>query len=192
MEGTLIVVDCQYDFIDGSLACLHSEQAVDAIIAAINDAPECKVLYSADWHSPSNQSFKINGGIWPVHCVQDTEGAMLHKKFESEIKNPEQRPNPNTLFLKGQDDVVEEYSAFHAKNSSGQELHTQIEGPVTVSGIASEFCVRETVLALQQKGLRPRILADGLGYVDEAEHRKNLADLEQKGIIIENSESRAQ
>ena len=73
---SLVIVDCQYDFIDGTLACKHSHEAVEAIIHFLN-THEVKALYTSDWHRPSNQSFKRNGGIWPDHCVQGTKGAEL-------------------------------------------------------------------------------------------------------------------
>lgn len=65
---SLVIVDCQYDFIDGSLACSGSHEAVAYLIDFIN-RHEVEVLYTSDWHSPTNQSFTVNGGIWPIHCV---------------------------------------------------------------------------------------------------------------------------
>ena len=77
---SLIIVDCQYDFIDGTLACKHSHEAVEAIIHFLN-THEVKALYTSDWHRPSNQSFKRNGGIWPDHCVQGTKEQSLIRNF---------------------------------------------------------------------------------------------------------------
>ena len=68
----LIIVDCQYDFIDGTLACAHSHEAVAWLVDFIN-THEVRVLYTSDWHSETNGSFKKNGGIWPVHCVAGSE-----------------------------------------------------------------------------------------------------------------------
>ena len=59
---SLVIVDCQYDFIDGSLACSGSHEAVAYLIDFIN-RHEVEVLYTSDWHSPTNQSFTVNGGI---------------------------------------------------------------------------------------------------------------------------------
>ena len=69
----LIIVDCQYDFIDGTLACAHSHEAVAWLVDFIN-THEVRALYTSDWHSETNGSFKKNGGIWPVHCVAGSEG----------------------------------------------------------------------------------------------------------------------
>ena len=76
----LIIVDCQYDFIDGSLACSHSREAVRNIIAFAN-ANDVECMYTSDWHSKTNKSFKINGGIWPVHCVAGSRGAEVSDEF---------------------------------------------------------------------------------------------------------------
>jgi len=180
---SLIVVDCQYDFIDGSLACENSEQAVYRIIDYINKN-DIRVYYSMDWHTRDNESFKINGGVWPVHCVQGEKGARLHDGFYRLVDHEKNRPNEENVFYKGMDDEVEEYSAYNAKNSRDEILKDVLDGGVVVSGIASEFCVRETVLALLAGGYRVEILEEGLGYVDSSEHKKNLKELEKKGVRI--------
>ena len=53
----LIIVDCQYDFIDGTLACAHSHEAVAWLVDFIN-THEVRALYTSDWHSETNGSFK--------------------------------------------------------------------------------------------------------------------------------------
>lgn len=97
---TLVVVDAQNDFISGSLACQGSESALENIVKLIENDPDMAVVYTADWHSKSNESFKENGGIWPVHCVENTEGAALYKGFY-ELTRKDARPNENNVFKKG-------------------------------------------------------------------------------------------
>ena len=177
MSKEILVVDCQYDFIDGTLACGHSEEAVKNIIALINADPNAKVYYSADWHSLNHCSYVPNGGTWPVHCNAGTHGAEIHKSFTDEVKNTAQRPNENTIFYKGDNDSLEEYSAFNARNKSGLELNKLIGNDVIVCGIASEFCVRETVLALLKSGRSVEIPENLLGWVDENNHHKNIKEL---------------
>ena len=89
----ILVVDCQYDFINGTLACGHSFEAIANIISLINSNPDAKVYYSADWHSPKHCSYAQNGGTWPVHCQAETHGAAIHDSFFMDIQNPAQRPN---------------------------------------------------------------------------------------------------
>lgn len=180
----ILVVDCQYDFIDGTLACAHSEEAVKNIITFINANPSAKVFYSADNHSPKHCSYIPNGGTWPVHCQAGTHGAELHEAFSREITNPSQRPNKDNTYYKGENDSLEEYSAFEAKNKAGQELGQVIGQDVLVCGIASEFCVRESVLALKESGRKVEVPVEMLAWVDEAGHRKNIAELAEMGVKV--------
>ena len=180
----ILVVDCQYDFIDGTLACAHSFEAVKNIIAFINSHPDARVFYSADNHSPKHCSYIPNGGTWPVHCQAGTHGAALHEAFASDIVNPSQRPNESNTYYKGEDDSVEEYSAFSAKTKAGHTLNQDIGQDVIVCGIASEFCVRESVLALKDSGRKVEVPAEMLAWVDETGHRKNIAELSSMGVRV--------
>lgn len=180
----ILVVDCQYDFINGTLACAHSEEAVKNIINYINANPSARVFYSADNHSIHHCSYIPNGGTWPVHCQAGTHGAELHEAFFTDIRNPAQRPNVSNTYYKGENDSVEEYSAFSAKNNAGRELNQDISNDVLVCGIASEFCVRESVLALKASGRKIEVPEEMLAWVDEAGHRKNLAELSAMGVKV--------
>lgn len=183
MEKSMIVVDCQFDFIYGSLACEKSEDAVRKIVRYIN-SNNVIPLYSMDWHSRDNKSFGINGGTWPVHCVQDDEGAMLHDDFDRSISLPWQRPNESNVFKKGMDDETEEYSAFSAVREDGKSINEVLTKKVVVAGIATEFCVRETVLELLKNGYEVELLTNGLGYVDKENHKKTLEELKELGVVL--------
>ena len=180
----ILVVDCQYDFIDGTLACLHSEEAVKNIIDFINANPEAKVFYSADNHGEKHCSYIPNGGTWPVHCQAGTHGAELHASFAQDILNPSQRPNTSNTYYKGENDSLEEYSAFSAKNRAGHELSQDIGQDVIVCGIASEFCVRESVLALKESGRKVEVPEELLGWVNEDGHKKNIQELSAMGVKV--------
>lgn len=180
----ILVVDCQYDFINGSLACAHSDEAVKNIIALINANPDAKVYYSADNHSLKHCSYIQNGGTWPVHCQAGTHGAEIHESFYNDVKNPAQRPNEKNIFYKGENDSVEEYSAFEAKNKSGRKINDVIGSEVIVCGIASEFCVRESVLALMKSGRKVEVPVELVAWVDEKGHEKNIAELKSMGVKI--------
>nr|WP_302707658.1 isochorismatase family protein [uncultured Dialister sp.] len=179
----LVIVDCQYDFIDGTLACGHSHEAVEELVTFMN-SHLVRCLYTSDWHSPSNKSFKVNGGIWPVHCAAGTKGAELDPAFSEKVEKEENRPSPENRFLKGQDDEVEEYSAFNGVNREGKKLGDIASSHVYVGGIASEYCVKETVLSLLDSGRKVTLLVKGLGYVSEKDHEKTLAELKEKGVTL--------
>ena len=181
---SLLIVDCQYDFIDGSLACEGAREAVDSAVAFINARPNVATLYSVDWHSPENRSFLPNGGIWPPHCIAGEQGSRIHEKFHLEVLRAGQRPDSRTIYRKGTDDLVEEYSAFGARNDAGCTVGQDVGDDVTVCGIASEYCVRESVLDLLKAGRHVTVLADALGWVDRRKHEENLEDLEKRGALL--------
>ena len=180
----ILVIDCQYDFIDGTLACSHAEEAVQNIIAFINANPSARVLYSADSHSINHCNYIHNGGIWPVHCQTGTHGAEIHTAFYTDITNPEQRPNISNIYYKGENDSVEEYSSFCAKNRAGHELNQDLGQDVLLCGIASEFCVRESALAYKNSGRKIEVPEKMLAWVDEAGHKKNIAELSAMGVKV--------
>ena len=178
----LIIIDCQHDFIDGTLACHDASLAVENIINYCHEHPAMEVMYSLDWHKPTNHSFKINGGIWPVHCVQNEWGSQLDERFDS--LNERQKPQVSNKFYKGQVDEVEEYSAFYAKNEEGEVLNDLSDSHVMIAGIASEFCVMETIRELINDNKKVTVLKSGLGYVDPEGHMKALAEYEALGAKI--------
>ncbi|MDY3118179.1 MAG: isochorismatase family protein [Peptoniphilus sp.] len=183
---TLVVVDAQVDFISGTLACRGSEEALESLVKFIESRPDVAVVYTADWHKPTNKSFQENGGIWPVHCVENTDGARLYEGFYA-LSREDARPGENNLFKKGRRDDVEEYSACLGTNAAGDVLKDCVSGEILVAGFASEYCVRETLLGLCEEGRNASLYLPGVAYVDEKDHEKNLADIRRRGIeILEN------
>lgn len=182
----LIVVDCQYDFIDGSLACIHGYEAVKNIVSYIN-SNNLSVFYTSDWHGSNHCSFKVNGGIWPVHCVQNSKGAKIHEEFFCKVKNEFCRPSKENVFLKGYKDDKEEYSGFYGINSKKEMLGNSVGKKVYVCGIATEYCVKETVLSLIDSGREVVLLTDCLGYVNEENHKNVLDELKDKGVVMSRS-----
>ena len=98
------------------------------------------------------------------------------------MEKEENRPVAANRYLKGIADDYEEYSAFLGKTAAGEVLKDAVSPHVYVAGIASEFCVRETVLSLLKAGHTVTLLEDGLGYVDQQAHEKNLSDLKARGV----------
>jgi nicotinamidase-related amidase len=76
---TLVIVDFQYDFADsnGSLYVKGAEEAQKNVVELIRKGGFDQVILTRDWHKTCDKSFKENGGIWPVHCVEDTPGAQV-------------------------------------------------------------------------------------------------------------------
>lgn len=178
----LLVIDCQNDFIDGSLAAANGPQAVEKIVQFLQDYQgDLRVFYSADFHPENHVSYKSQGGLWPRHCMAGSVGAQLSGKFQETAFTPTSK---NTYY-KGRDSRYEEYSAFEARNGYDEKLKEALEDRIYLAGIASEYCVRETAFAFQKAGKSVVLLKDLLGYIDLEDHKKNLEDLENQGIEIQ-------
>ena len=181
---THVVVDMLYDFIDGSMACANAENAVAKSVEWINRYPTDRVLYVCDHHPTNHCSFKEFGGLWPAHCVMNTRGGEIHEAFTKDVKLPEQRPSAANKFYKGTNPKREQYSGFESHNSEGIELNNFLTKNVLVSGIATEYCVRETCYDLIKTGHNVFLLQDGLAYIDREGHERTLNELARIGVKI--------
>jgi nicotinamidase/pyrazinamidase len=164
----LLVVDVQNDFADpaGSLYVGGGEDVVPFVneeIAAAAGAG-ATVAYSQDWHPPSTPHFEKDGGIWPVHCVRDTWGAALHPALD--VRGEIVRKGAG-----GEDG----YSAFSERDpTSGETTATPLGDvlrdrgvrQVIVCGLATDYCVVETVFDARRLGYAAVVLQDGIRAVD--------------------------
>ena len=192
-DSATVVVDMLYDFIDGSLACIGGEEAVeetrkfleknlegegDAAVEILDTKP---VLFIRDHHPADHSSFKDFGGIWPAHCVAGTRGGEIHEKLLPFV-------NEDLTFYKGCDRAVEQYSGFDGRNPAGQPLGEVLSlmdiKTVYVCGIATEYCVRSTCEDLLKAGFKVQLLKDCLAYVNEEGHRKALEEMAAEGIEL--------
>lgn len=182
---THVIVDCVYDFIDGSLACQQAESAVDEIIKHINEHPEQNVLYIQECHPANHMSFKEQGGIWPAHAVEDTRGSQIHNAFYNSVHKTTNSPLAHyNVFQKGKDASKEEYSGFLATNPNWGALADNCKQTVMVSGIASDYCVKETAKDFINQGFNVIIKERCLGYVDCVSHEKALNELRKLGAQV--------
>jgi nicotinamidase/pyrazinamidase len=160
--AALLVVDVQNDFADpsGSLYVQGGEEVIGFINDQIAEASrgEATVVYTQDWHPESTPHFQKEGGIWPVHCVADTEGAAFH---------PDLDVIDEAMFIKKGIGGEDGYSAFHLRDPvTGEESSTgladQLLGieSVAVVGLALDYCVKETALDAARL-FETRLLADG-------------------------------
>lgn len=167
-ETALIVVDVQNDFADpaGSLYVREGEAVVPVANEQIGAAEEAGALiaYTQDWHPESTPHFEKDGGLWPVHCIQDSWGAM----FQPDLRVVGEVVRKGT---RGEDG----YSAFSVRDPlSGDTAPTVLhrvlaEGGVrriVVCGLATDFCVVETVTDARELGYPVVVLRDGIRAVD--------------------------
>jgi nicotinamidase-related amidase len=183
MEKAIVVVDEIYDFITGgSLACAHSDEAVANTKAFIEKKPGLPVLFICDHHPADHCSFVAQGGPWPPHCVAGTRGAEIHDDLLPFV-------NEELTFYKGCDPSKEQYSGFEGRNDAGQSLAEVLNllgtEVVYVTGIATEYCVRNTAEDLLKAGFKVTIIEDCLAWVDAEGHKKTLPKLKSEGMRIQ-------
>lgn len=165
-EKVLLIVDLQKDFCspEGSLYVKGAESLAEKIAALIPGYD--KVIFTLDFHPYRHCSFKEQGGPWPVHCVEYTEGASLPDCVLAACDKSRQEVY---YVRKGQDPDMEEYGAF----SSSMDLleclgdHAD-EVKIDVCGVAGDYCVKETtanVLNLVDPS-RIHMLTDCIASID--------------------------
>lgn len=147
MGKILILVDCQYDFINGSLAVGGAADAMGRLVEYIKaNANEYKhVILTCDWHPQTHISFKENGGEWPMHCVQHSVGAAIWQPVLDALNESKA---DYTVVIKGDNEDREEYSIF--KNAASTMWISNIAkqydaNEVDVCGIALDYCVKDTI-----------------------------------------------
>jgi len=136
---TLIVVDVQNDFCPGgALAVKGGDQVVPILNQYIKMFTDAKapIIFTRDWHPSDHSSFKSQGGSWPPHCIQNTEGA----KFHSDLLVP---PDGEIV---SKADKQDEACSFFKRTDLAQKLHQRGIRRLLVGGLATDYCVRETVL----------------------------------------------
>lgn len=164
-DSALIIVDVQNDFCPGgSLPVPDGDRVVPVLNRYIDlfIARNLPIFASRDWHPEKTSHFKDYGGIWPVHCVQQSSGAAFH---------PDLRLPPETVVLsKGMDPMKDDYSAFQAVDSTGRPLPAVLKemgiSRIYVGGLATDYCVKATVLEGLKAGLTVTFLKDGSRGVD--------------------------
>ena len=154
----LIVVDVQNDFCPGgTLAVPHGDEVIKPLNKLIDEFLERgePVYKSRDWHPATTKHFAAYGGTWPVHCVQNTEGAEFHREL---------RDDPRiTVISKGLEN--DGYSAFDHTDLATQ-LHNQDVEEVVVGGLATDYCVKHTVLDALKHGFRVKAVENAMRPVD--------------------------
>jgi nicotinamidase/pyrazinamidase len=158
-KQALIVVDVQNDFCPGgALAVAHGDEVVEPLNKQIDEFLErgAPVYKSRDWHPAITKHFEAHGGTWPVHCVQNTKGAEFH---------PALRDDPRiTVVSKGLGDT-DCYSAFDETDLVSQLREQGVE-EVVVGGLATDYCVKNTVLDALKHGFKVKLLENATRAVD--------------------------
>ena len=185
----LIIVDPQIDFTTGSLATAKGPAAMDYLAKALNEGAWKNygwIIVTQDAHPENHCSFAANGGIFPPHCVQGTEGMNVYPALQKVLDDI--LPNiPDIHYMqKGDLPEKEEFSIFQNERS-GEKLHYIIEEMgfegIDICGIATDYCVFETTKDLMAfyPAKQIRIVTNCLAAVDDNDTK--LADLMRENGI---------
>lgn len=164
-RAALLIVDVQNDFCPGGALPVRDGNLV---IEPINSATQFfrsagfPVLASRDWHPPQTRHFREFGGEWPVHCVEGTTGADFHPDL--------QLPLDTVILSKGINPELDGYSAFEGVSAEGVMLAERLRAlkiqHLFVCGLATDYCVLNSVLDACQKGFHVTVLSDAVAAVD--------------------------
>ena len=164
-DSALLLVDVQNDFCPGGALAVPGGDAVVAPLSALaaRFAANGRPIYaSRDWHPPQTSHFAAFGGVWPVHCVQGTTGAAFHPAL--------QLPPVTVILTKGDDPSRDDYSAFSARDAAGTPLRELLQragiSELYVGGLATDYCVKATVLDLRGAGFAVTVLSDPIAGVE--------------------------
>ncbi len=178
----LIVVDVQNDFCPGgALAVERGDEVVEPLNRLIEEFLEQgqPVYKSRDWHPAQTRHFTAYGGTWPVHCVRGTRGAEFHADL---LDDPRVR-----VVSKGLGDE-DNYSAFDG-TTLAEDLRRQNVKEVWVGGLATDYCVKNTVLDALREGFRVRALSDAMRAVNlqPGDDERAIAEMRAAGAEVVDS-----
>ena len=196
--NALILVDLQNDFTPSGVLPIPEG---DSIVPLINQLQQKfdLVVATQDWHPADHQSFAIQHEgkqpgelidlhgipqvLWPIHCVQETEGAQFISNLDqSKVKR---------VFRKGQNPRIDSYSGFfdndhQSSTGMGEYLREQGVDEVFVVGLATDYCVSFTAADAAELGFRTIVISDATRGVNLQKRDVDLAlvALQEQGVRI--------
>jgi nicotinamidase/pyrazinamidase len=196
-KDALIVIDVQNDFCPGgALAVAGGDAVVPAINRALRDFPVR--VFTQDWHPAGHASFaSTHPGtepfstkdmpygpqvLWPDHCVQGSDGAEFHEDLHTELAD--------LILRKGFRPELDSYSAFFENDRTtptGLEgyLRTRGVGRVTLTGLATDYCVAWSALDAARLGFAVEVRLEACRAIDlEGSLARALADMRAAGIVL--------
>ena len=196
---TLLLIDLQNDFMPGGPLGVAG---ADEVIPIVNDLmPEFELIVATqDWHPADHGSFAVNHPghsvldqidleglpqtLWPVHCVQNTGGALLAPGVET--------GRIVRVFPKGLNPRIDSYSGFfdnghRASTGMGEWLKARGVEELTVAGVATDYCVKFTVLDALAEGFRVRLLASACRGVNlqPGDVERALEEMAAAGAVLD-------
>ena len=156
----LLVVDVQNDFLPGGSLAVPGGETIVPVLNCYLEAFTAKrlpVVATRDWHPVGHSSFADQGGPWPAHCVQQTPGSAFAPGLAL--------PPLATIISKGIQQGQDAYSGFQGTDLVAR-LHTLGIRRVFIGGLATDYCVLNTVKDALAEGLTVYLLKDAIRAVN--------------------------
>ena len=156
----LVVVDVQNDFLPGGhLAVPRGDEVIRPLNRYLAEFLQrgLPIFATRDWHPKNHCSFTTQGGPWPVHCVQYTDGAEPAQALELPVQTI-------IIFKPGVADR-ETFSGFAGTNLE-QQLRQRHVSTLFIGGLATDYCVLHTVLDAVRHGFKVYLLCDAVRAVN--------------------------
>ncbi len=156
----LIVVDVQNDFLPGgALGVPDGDQVVPVLMRymARFQSRGLPIFLSRDWHPPNHCSFREQGGPWPVHCIAGSPGSLPPPGFQA--------PPSAVVIYKATEPDRDAYSAFQG-TSLDEQLRAAGVRRLFIGGLATDYCVLNTVKDARTLGYAVYLLTDGIRAVN--------------------------
>lgn len=175
----LLIVDVQRDFCPGGALPIEDGDKIVPVLNRWIEAARAKgipIYASRDWHPIQHMSFKEQGGDWPPHCVQDSDGATFHPDL--------MLPHDTAKVTKGVRFDQDQYSVFDQTGLAGQ-LKRDGAKRLWVGGLAQDVCVLESVLDARRAGFEVHVLKQATRPVTPAGGKQAIQKMEEAGAKIE-------
>lgn len=179
---SLLIVDVQNDFCPGgALPVTDGDKVVPALNRYIERFEKARlpIFATRDWHPEKTRHFKVYGGLWPPHCIQGTKGA--------EFRQDLQLPADAVIVSAGMAPDEEGYSGFDGRDGRGmglaELLRLQGVARIFVGGLATDYCVKHTVLDGVKHGFKVVLLEDAVRGVNlqPGDSERSIAEMLRAG-----------
>ena len=200
--NTLILVDVQNDFLPGGALPVPEGNRIIPILNRLKPRFD-HIVATQDWHPANHASFAANHVgrgvgesielqglpqiLWPVHCVQGTGGADFAPGLD--------RQRWARIFHKGTNPEIDSYSGFfdngHRQATGlGDYLREQGATDLYIAGLATDYCVKFTVLDALQLGFRTHLIVDACRGVDfqPGDSQRAIEEMRAAGAVIVTAE----
>ncbi|KAH0793334.1 bifunctional nicotinamidase/pyrazinamidase [Histomonas meleagridis] len=199
-DSLLLVIDMQNDFVSptGSLSVASAMNIIPVINRLRSHFKH--VMWTQDWHPSNHVSFVSShpghsaGDIietslykqvlFPAHCVQNSEGAKIH---------PDLDVHQDDLFVvKGCSPEIDSYSCFFdvvksSQTNASEQIQKLGVKTLYVLGVATDFCVKSSVIDGLSLGYKVFVIEDGIAAVDQSNSQAAIDEMKSKGAIFINS-----